>query len=101
MKKTTKKPTSANAKKGSIEDFPDFSTGAEFDALSAEDKEKVARYYEQGRHRSELRPLNAKERAEVKREHKKRLPCMSQESAISAWTVRGRHATAKKDHRQG
>ncbi len=56
---------------GAADDFPDFSNGTEFDALSAEDKEKVARFYEQGKHRKEMRPLNTAERAEVKREKKR------------------------------
>ena len=52
------------------DDFPEFSNGEEFDALSAEDKERVAKFYEQGRHRKEMRPLNAGERAQVTREKK-------------------------------
>ncbi|HEX4796079.1 MAG TPA: hypothetical protein VH370_19985 [Humisphaera sp.] len=50
--------------------FPIFKTAEDFDALSAKDKQKVARYYDDGRHRSELRPLNAAERAQVKAEKK-------------------------------
>ena len=52
-------------------DFPEFETGEDFDALSAKDKERVARYYDEGRHRSELRPLNVLERAQVTSEKKK------------------------------
>src|SRR5579862_2719892 len=52
-------------------DFPEFKTGEDFDALSASDKERVARYFDKGHHRSELRPLNASERAQVKAERKK------------------------------
>jgi hypothetical protein len=44
---------------GSSGRLPEFSNGAEFDALSGEEKEKVARFYEQGKHRKEMRPLNA------------------------------------------
>jgi hypothetical protein len=58
-------------KKDADDDFPEFSTIAEFMALSDVDKEKVALYYEQGRHRGETRPLNAGERAEVRREKKR------------------------------
>jgi hypothetical protein len=61
-----KKKTSKNT--GTL---PEFKTGEDFDALSAKDKERVARYYDQGHHRSELRPLNAVERAQVKAEKKK------------------------------
>jgi hypothetical protein len=50
------------------EDFPDFGSGEEFDALSDSDKERVARFYEEGRHLSEMRPLTAAERAELKRD---------------------------------
>jgi len=52
-------------------DFPEFATGEEFDALSAKEKAKVAKYYAGGHHRSELRPLNGAERAQVKAERKK------------------------------
>src|SRR5260221_635264 len=51
--------------------FPEFQTGEDFDALSAKDKERVAKYYDEGRHRSELRPLNATERAQVNAQKKK------------------------------
>ena len=71
MKKNRNSPTRpiATTKPGqSSDDFPDFSSGEEFDALSDADKEKVARYYEEGRHLSEMRPLTAAERAELKRD---------------------------------
>ena len=48
--------------------FPDFRSGEEFDALSNAEKERVSAYYEQGLHRSEMRPLSALERAALKRE---------------------------------
>lgn len=69
MNKTTR--TRGKRTTGAADDFPEFSNGADFDALSAEDKEKVARFYEQGKHRNEMRPLDATERAEVKREKKR------------------------------
>jgi hypothetical protein len=50
------------------EDLPDFGSGEEFDALSDADKERVARFYEEGRHLSEMRPLTPAERAELKQD---------------------------------
>jgi hypothetical protein len=49
-------------------DLPQFRSGEDFDALSSADKERVARFYAQGRHRSEMRALTAAERTEQKRE---------------------------------
>jgi hypothetical protein len=43
-------------------------TGEEFDALSDSDKERVATFYEEGRHLSEMRPLTAAQRAGLKRD---------------------------------
>ena len=70
MIKTTTNARAKSKRPQAAGDFPDFTNGAEFDALSDADKEKVSRYYEQGKHLSEMRPLNARERAEVKREQK-------------------------------
>jgi hypothetical protein len=50
------------------EDFPDFGSGEEFDALSDADKERVDKFYEEGHHLSEMRPLTAAERLELKRD---------------------------------
>jgi hypothetical protein len=56
-----KNPTGRKA-----DDFPAFSNAREFEALSDADKEKVSRYYDEGRHLGETRPLTAGERAEVR-----------------------------------
>ena len=61
-KRTKGKTFSADA------NFPDFGSGEEFDALGDAEKERVAAYYEQGLHRSEMRALTALERAALKRE---------------------------------
>ena len=52
-------------------DLPDFGSGEEFDALSDADKEWVAQFYAEGRHRAEMRPLTTAERAELKRDRAK------------------------------
>ena len=49
-------------------DFPDFGSGEEFDALSDAEKERVATFYEQGGHRTEMRALSTTERSALKRE---------------------------------
>jgi hypothetical protein len=56
-----KNPTGRKA-----DDFPAFSNAREFEALSDADKEKVSRYYDEGRHLGETRPLTPGERAEVR-----------------------------------
>jgi len=70
MRKNTKTRATSTSGKPAIIDFPEFADGREFDALSDADKERVAKYYEQGRHRSELRPLTAAERDRVRAEVK-------------------------------
>jgi hypothetical protein len=52
-------------------DLPSFSNGREFDALSAEEKEKVWNYYDRKIPLSETRPLNAAERATFNRVRRK------------------------------
>ena len=61
------------SKKKKNDDLPDFKDGKEFDALSAQDKEKVWQYYEDHPNipRSQTRPPTAQERARFERIRRK------------------------------
>src|ERR1700679_2071615 len=72
MRKTSAiKIRKRTATKPGKDQFPDFSTAEEFEALSAADKERVSKYYTEGHHLAEMRPLSAAERAELKRDRAK------------------------------
>ena len=65
MRKVTKKPVARDE-----DGLPKFETGEEFDALTADDKEKVWEYYNRVIPASELRDPTPKEREIISRQRR-------------------------------
>jgi hypothetical protein len=62
------KKKTTDRREGADDDFPDFATGEEFDALSDADKEKVSNYYSTHRKLRGLRPLPPAEQRRLQTE---------------------------------